>query len=124
MRLCAEQLNDLAPLSLFRFWLGCITNTTRYDFDFLIREPGPLVDLYLGTLSRESISVAPLLNSDGKAQRRRTCELAFYLATLDMEEGLQEQAQRHLQASADTCAVGGIEFIAARAMVAEINLKR
>jgi len=27
MRLCTVQFNDLAPLSLFRFWLGCITNT-------------------------------------------------------------------------------------------------
>jgi hypothetical protein len=27
MRLCTVQFNDLAPLSPFRFWLGCITNT-------------------------------------------------------------------------------------------------
>jgi hypothetical protein len=32
MRLCTVQFNDLAPLSLFRFWLGCITNTSGYDF--------------------------------------------------------------------------------------------
>jgi NADH dehydrogenase FAD-containing subunit len=24
--------NDLAPLSPFRSWLGCITNTSGYDF--------------------------------------------------------------------------------------------
>jgi hypothetical protein len=31
MRLCIEQSNDLAPLSPFRSWLGCITNTSGYD---------------------------------------------------------------------------------------------
>src|ERR1035437_5576181 len=29
---CTEQSNDLAPLSPFRSWLGCITNTSGYDF--------------------------------------------------------------------------------------------
>jgi hypothetical protein len=29
---CIEQSNDLAPLSPFRFWLDCITNTSGYDF--------------------------------------------------------------------------------------------
>ena len=32
MRPCTEQPNDLAPLSPFRSWLGCITNTSGYDF--------------------------------------------------------------------------------------------
>ena len=32
MRPCTEQSNDLAPLSQFRSWLGCITNTPGYDF--------------------------------------------------------------------------------------------
>src|SRR5450830_1939474 len=32
MRPCTEQSNDLAPLSPFRSWLGCITNTFGYDF--------------------------------------------------------------------------------------------
>jgi len=32
MRPCIEQSNDLAPLSPFRSWLGCITNTSGYDF--------------------------------------------------------------------------------------------
>jgi hypothetical protein len=32
MRPCTEQFNDLVPLSSFRSWLGCITNTSGYDF--------------------------------------------------------------------------------------------
>ena len=32
MRLFTEQPNDRAPLSPFRSWLGCITNTFGYDF--------------------------------------------------------------------------------------------
>jgi transposase InsO family protein len=31
-RRCIEQSNDLAPLSPFRSWLDCITNTSGYDF--------------------------------------------------------------------------------------------
>lgn len=32
MRPCIEQSNDLAPLSPFRSWLDCTTNTSGYDF--------------------------------------------------------------------------------------------
>src|SRR5450830_1633739 len=32
MHPCVEQSNGLVPLSLFRSWLGCITNTSGYDF--------------------------------------------------------------------------------------------
>jgi hypothetical protein len=32
MRPCIEQPNDLAPLSPFRSWLDCTTNTFGYDF--------------------------------------------------------------------------------------------
>jgi len=32
MRPCIEQSNDLALLSPFPFWLGCIINTSGYDF--------------------------------------------------------------------------------------------
>jgi len=32
MRPCIERSNDLAPLSPFRSWLDCITNTSGYDF--------------------------------------------------------------------------------------------
>jgi lipoprotein NlpI len=86
--------------------------------------PGPVVDLYLGTASPEAISSAFLSNGKMKAQRKRTCEIEFYLATFHIEKGLQEQARQHLRAAADICAVGGIEFIAVRAVAAEINLNR
>ena len=32
MRRCIEPSNGLALLSLFRFWVGCIINTSGYDF--------------------------------------------------------------------------------------------
>jgi len=32
MRPCIEQSNDLEPLSPFRSWLDCTTNTSGYDF--------------------------------------------------------------------------------------------
>jgi hypothetical protein len=32
MRPCIEPSNDLAPLSPFRSWLDCTTNTSGYDF--------------------------------------------------------------------------------------------
>jgi hypothetical protein len=59
-----------------------------------------------------------------KAQRKRICEIEFYLATFHIEKGSQEHARQHLRAAADACAVGGIEFIAVRAIAAEINLHR
>ena len=48
MRRCIEPSNDLAPLSPFRYWLDCITNTSGYDFrkgqaarvNYLRRESG------------------------------------------------------------------------------------
>jgi tetratricopeptide (TPR) repeat protein len=86
--------------------------------------PGPVVDLHLGIVDRESVINARISTQDAKAQRKRTCEIEFYLATFDIEQGLQEQVQQHLQAASDTCAAGGIEFIAARAAAAEINSKR
>jgi tetratricopeptide (TPR) repeat protein len=86
--------------------------------------PGPVVDLHLGIVSRESVINARISAPDAKAQRKRACEIEFYLATFDIEQGLQEQVQQHLKAASETCAVGGIEFIAARAVAAEINSKR
>jgi tetratricopeptide (TPR) repeat protein len=86
--------------------------------------PRPLVDLYLGTVSHDSISSAAPSNGDVKAQRRRVCEIEFYLATFDLEQSARDEAQQHIRAAADTCAVGGIEFIATRATAAEIDLKR
>jgi tetratricopeptide (TPR) repeat protein len=86
--------------------------------------PGSLVDLYLSKVSHDSISSAALSNGDLKAQRRRVCEIEFYLATYDLEQGAREEAQQHIRAAAEACAAGGIEFIAARATAAEINLKQ
>ncbi len=86
--------------------------------------PGPVVDLHLGIVDRESVINARISTQDAKAQRKRTCEIEFYLATFDIEQGLQEQVLQHLQAASNTCAAGEIEFIAARAAAAEINSKR
>jgi lipoprotein NlpI len=96
-------------------------NTARVD---RANWPGPLVDRYLGTSSDDSVRSAAVLNGDVKAKRKRACEVEFYLATVDLEQSAREEAQQHLRAAADVCAVGGIEFIAVRATAAEINLHR
>ena len=44
MRRCIEPSNDLAPLSPFRYWLDCITNTSGYDF----RKGQPIAPLFCG----------------------------------------------------------------------------
>jgi lipoprotein NlpI len=85
--------------------------------------PAPVVDLFLGKSTRQSISEAVLSNGDARAQRKRACEIEFYLATFEIEQGLQDQARQHLRTAADTCAVGGIVFIAARAEAAEIGTR-
>jgi lipoprotein NlpI len=86
--------------------------------------PAAVVDLFLGRASRQSISDAILSDGERRAQRKRICEIEFYLATFDVEQGFQEQAGQHLRTAVDTCSAGGIEFIAVRAIDAEINLKR
>jgi tetratricopeptide (TPR) repeat protein len=83
--------------------------------------PGPLVDRYLGTSSDDSVRGAALSNGGAKAKRKRACEAEFYLATFDLEQSAREEAQQHLRAAAEVCAVGGIEFIAVRATAAEIK---
>jgi tetratricopeptide (TPR) repeat protein len=96
-------------------------NASRID---RAKWPGPLIDRYLGTSSDDSVRGAALSNGGAKAKRKRACEAEFYLATFDLEQRAREEAQQHLRAAADVCAVGGIEFIAARATTAEINSNR
>ena len=98
-----------------------LQNAVRVD---RAKWPGPLVDRYLGTSSDDSVRSAAVSNGGAKAKRKRTCEAEFYLATFDLAQSAREEAQQHLRAAADVCAVGGIEFIAMRATAAEINSKR
>src|SRR6516164_6505646 len=96
-------------------------NATRVD---RAKWPGPLIDRYLGTSSDDAVRGAALSNGGAKAKRKRACEAEFYLATFDLEQRARAEAQQHLRAAADVCAVGGIEFIAVRATTAEIKSNR
>jgi hypothetical protein len=42
MRPCIDWFSDRAPISPFRYWLGCIINTSGYDF-----RKGQAVERYL-----------------------------------------------------------------------------
>jgi lipoprotein NlpI len=86
--------------------------------------PGLVVDLYLGSASPDAVRGAAIANGDAKAQRRRACDLEFYLATFDLERGKEGEAQQHLQAAVGLCVFGGIEHIAARAELDAIEAKR
>jgi tetratricopeptide (TPR) repeat protein len=77
--------------------------------------PGPLLDLHLGSVSREAISGAALSSGDVKARRNRACQIEFYLATWDLEQGARDQAQQHLRTAADVCPLGSVERLAAEA---------
>jgi lipoprotein NlpI len=86
--------------------------------------PGPLVDLLLGSLSRDAVSTSAFSGSNGTAGRKRACDIEFYLATFDLEQGEQNEAQRHLRTAADICSPDGIERVAARAELDGIAAKR
>jgi tetratricopeptide (TPR) repeat protein len=86
--------------------------------------PGVVVDLYLGSASYDVVSGSALSSGDPKARRRRACDVEFYLATFDLEQGAKDEAQRHLSAAVDLCAPGGIERVAARAELDAIEARR
>jgi lipoprotein NlpI len=77
--------------------------------------PGPVVDLHLGSVSHDTVSNSSLVSADGKAQSNRACDIQFYLATFDLEEGKRPEAEQHLRAAVELCLPGGIERLAARA---------
>jgi lipoprotein NlpI len=83
--------------------------------------PSPLVDLHLGSIEHDAIRASAISNHNSKAQRNRACEIEFYLATFDLEQGDRDEAKQHLRAAASTCPAGGIERAAT---YAELNALR
>jgi hypothetical protein len=67
---------------------------------------------------------ASLSDKDAKTQRKRSCEIDFYLGSFDLEKGMRDEARRRLQAAADICVPGEIEFVAAKAELAGIGSNR
>jgi lipoprotein NlpI len=86
--------------------------------------PGPVVDLHLGSASHDAVSGSAVANEDDKSRHSRACDVEFYLATFDLEQGEKDEAQRHLQAAIGLCAPGGIERLAARAELDAIETRR
>jgi len=86
--------------------------------------PAPLVELHLGSLSHDAVRGAASSASNGTAGHKRACDVEFYLATFDLEQGEEGEAQQHLRTAADICSPGGIERIAARTELGGFAAKR
>jgi tetratricopeptide (TPR) repeat protein len=77
--------------------------------------PGPVVDLHLGKASSETVSTTGLANVDPKIRPERSCEIAFYWGTFELERGSWVEARRNLEVAANACPPSLIELGAAKA---------
>ena len=96
-------------------------NATRID---RAKWPGPLVDLHLGSMSHDAVSGSAGANGGGKTRRNQACDVEFYLATFDLEQGERDEADQHLRAAVGLCTPGGSERMAAEAELDRINSGR
>ena len=85
--------------------------------------PGAVIDLYLGIVSPEVVSAAILSGENRSVQRRRICEINFYLATFYLQRGAPE-ARTNLNDAVSNCSPGSIELAAAKAELQGFEAKR
>ena len=83
-----------------------------HDMRFL-EWPGPLLKLFLGTMTPEEVRAAA--QAPGRNARHRACTADFYLAAYFQEKRQDHDARRLLQAAADGCPVWAAERGFARA---------
>jgi lipoprotein NlpI len=77
--------------------------------------PGAMIDLYLGVVGPDVIRAALLSGGNRSAQRRRICEIDFYLATFYIQRGASAEARTNLNDAVSNCSPGTIELAAAKA---------
>ena len=75
--------------------------------------PGPLLKLFLGTMTPDEVRAAA--QAPGRDARHRACAADFYLAAYFQEKRRDADARRLLQAAADGCPVWAPERGFARA---------
>ncbi len=83
-----------------------------YDMRFL-EWPGPLLKLFLGTMTPDEVRAAA--QAPGRDTRHRRCAADFYLAAYFQEKRVDDDARRLLQAAVDGCPVWAAERGFARA---------
>ena len=116
---------DLSPSdALILVWLHFLRARTDQDDsnDFTIRAPkidrtkwpGAVIDLYLGVVGLDVVRAAVLFAGNRRAQRRRICEINFYLATFYLQRDAPE-ARTNLNDAVSNCSPGTLELAAAKA---------
>jgi tetratricopeptide (TPR) repeat protein len=83
--------------------------------------PGPIIDLYLGEASPQTINAAGLANVNTKIRSERACEIAFYLGTFELERGSLVEARRDLEVAANACPPSVVELGAAKAELTRLQ---
>jgi lipoprotein NlpI len=124
---------ELSPTdALLLIWLHFLRARTGQDDsnDFTIRAakidrtkwPGAVIDLYLGVVEPNVIRAAVLSGGTKSVQRRRICEINFYLATYYLQRDTPE-ARTNLDDAASNCSPGTIELVAAKAELHGLQAK-
>jgi tetratricopeptide (TPR) repeat protein len=97
-----------------------VQNATRLDGT---KWPAPLVDLHLGSMSHDVVSGSAGATGNSEMQRNQACDVQFYLATFDLEQGKRDEADQHLHAAVDLCTPAKIERVAAEAELDGISAR-
>jgi lipoprotein NlpI len=114
---------DLSPSdALIVIWLHFLRARAGLDdwSDFTGRAPkidrtkwpGTVIDLYLGLAEPDAVRAAVLSGGNSGAQRRRICEINFYLATFYLQHDAPE-ARAKLNDAVSNCSPGAIELACA-----------
>lgn len=86
--------------------------------------PSLVVDLHLGSATHDAVSRSAISKNGDRTRRNRACDIEFYLATFDLEQGERDEARQHLRAAVNLCAPDAIERVAAHAELAAIASKQ
>ena len=84
--------------------------------------PRAVIDLYLGVVGPDFVRAALLSGGSRSAQRRRVCEINFYVATFYLQHDAPE-ARTNLNDALSNCSPGTIELAAARAELQGLQAK-
>jgi tetratricopeptide (TPR) repeat protein len=86
--------------------------------------PGAIINLYLGSSARETISVATYANEAAGATSERRCQISFYLGMFDLIEGNKTEAESYFQKSVDSCPQSLFELAAAKVESMRLTAQR
>jgi tetratricopeptide (TPR) repeat protein len=80
--------------------------------------PRPLLDLFLGTATPDSVRRAASDAKDSGTQQEQNCEADFYIGMFKLEKTARDEAREFLTAAADKCPADMLEKAAAMAELA------